>query len=135
MARLDPLKVALAKKPSKADKEGWIYVLKKKKLGVRNARAYWKVGRSINVPRRVKQWNAQCRGHEYILQTQMKVKNSHKFEKCLHLALVNKRFRRPIFRCSGCGKKHRELFLCKSGSGKSLKKIQSIMDGLKERLG
>ncbi|KAK7022858.1 hypothetical protein VNI00_014247 [Paramarasmius palmivorus] len=131
MARSRALRHKMKMKPSKADKRGSIYVLERKEGTGR----LWKVGRSNCVPRRVKEWNRLCKGHGYKLRDSWEVRWAGKMERCVHLALMDLGFRRLIFRCSGCGKRHRELFWSPYNDSRTMEIIGEVIKGLEEEMG
>jgi hypothetical protein len=89
MPRSSLLDEKLKERPSKADKPGFIYVLERPRTKGKK-KGLWKVGRTICLEKRVKQWNRQCRGHEYFLRRHRMVRYSHKYGKSsLVLCLSN----------------------------------------------
>lgn len=70
-----------------------------------------KIGRTVNLQQRLKQWKRQCKvthhyHHAQESSMQMAPHVSH-IEKLIHIELYNFRKKR---RCDGCGRTHREWF-------------------------
>jgi predicted Fe-S protein YdhL (DUF1289 family) len=71
-----------------------------------------KVGRTVDLEQRLKQWNAQCKMTHYYHQYSQdgepsKIPHCQRIEKLLHIELSNYRKKRI---CDGCGRTHIEWF-------------------------
>lgn len=71
-----------------------------------------KVGRTIDLEQRLKQWNAQCKiMHHYHQSSQegepLKIPHCQRIERLMHIELRNYRKKRT---CDGCGRTHLEWF-------------------------
>lgn len=66
-----------------------------------------KIGRTVNIKRRMKQWKKQCRYKPCVVLA-LKMPQHHRIERVVHHQLHNVRLRE--FRCPGCGGQHNEWF-------------------------
>lgn len=71
-----------------------------------------KIGHTIDLEKRLNQWNSQCKVTHYYHQSSrdgepLKIPHVHRIEKLMHIELDNYRKKRT---CDGCGKNHIEWF-------------------------
>lgn len=66
-----------------------------------------KLGRTVNVKRRMKQWKKQCK-YDPCVVLALEMPHHHRIERIVHHQLHNARLRE--FRCPGCGGQHNEWF-------------------------
>lgn len=68
----------------------------------------FKIGRSVNVQRRMKEWRKKCK-YEPRVVLNIKMPHHHRIERIVHHQLHNSRLR-EYPGCSGCGLQHNEWF-------------------------
>ncbi|KAF5351278.1 hypothetical protein D9757_014546 [Collybiopsis confluens] len=113
-----------AKAVSRVDRPGWIYVFRERDL--------WKVGRTNNRSRRVREWRRVCpvRERQWVPQS-VWTPFANRTEFLIHLAIERVCVSRPRFRCHECGKVHREKFYLGDDLGNAeliLLIIQNVVD-------
>lgn len=105
----------LAKPPSSGDAAGFIYIFtvhERGQKGLRNPGTVWvKVGRAVNVQRRMYQWSQQCRYVPQLLAHHA-CTHSHRVEHLVHMELRAHYDAQPraVVACTGCQTEHREWF-------------------------
>ncbi|ORX96257.1 DUF1766-domain-containing protein [Basidiobolus meristosporus CBS 931.73] len=118
------LQVEMSKPISDSDEPGFIYVYQTEELGSdgRNVHNFYKIGRTINLPRRLYQWNKGCGKLVKLVESfpsdvssSTSVPNpqspySHRLERLIHIHLADKYKVEPFY-CGGCSRYHTEWFM------------------------
>lgn len=129
------LRKAMEARPSAADRgeQGYIYIYELRAAGD-DSHIVLKVGRAVNVFRRIDQWRAQCESKEPLLRSFQPsapsqsflagaaavhvpgIALAHRWEKLVHLELSD-RGERSREQCESCGAVHKEIFRMKRAGG------------------
>ncbi|KAG7085307.1 hypothetical protein E1B28_008483 [Marasmius oreades] len=96
------------------EEAGWIYLVK----GKWNGEEFLKIGRSINVSRRLKE-HKRCKINDWTVLGKWWVPLSHRTEALIHLSMRLLGFRKAGQRCR-CGISHRERFVFNARGGERL---------------
>jgi hypothetical protein len=113
---------------SESDESGFIYAYRLPENEIHSQYTLYKVGRTINVWKRLYQWDKQCKYRPELIVTFPKIESSsfnkknthdeleiinckyvHRAERLIHIEL-KARFKADIEKCKNCGSMHQEWF-------------------------
>ncbi|HJT84444.1 MAG TPA: GIY-YIG nuclease family protein [Nitrososphaeraceae archaeon] len=108
---------------SESDESGFIYAYRYRLPETENHSQYtlYKVGRTINVLKRLYQWDKQCKYNPELIETFPMIvlstfnkqiincKYVHRAERLIHIEL-KARFKADTEKCKNCGRMHQEWF-------------------------